>query len=152
MATAIAQRRDSQVKEYTFLWEGIDGNNRNVRGETKAASEAVRALGRRAVLVASTGLSGHYFTREINDDDDRIVSAEADSENRKLLEMIGAGRCAEAMDSVAGYAAKTGADMQFKSYYWLMGAMGAAERMKGKVLGYGSIWGSGAAVVEFTPD
>jgi type IV pilus assembly protein PilC len=41
MATAIAQRRDSNVKEYTFLWEGIDRNNRNVRGETKAASEAV---------------------------------------------------------------------------------------------------------------
>ncbi len=41
MATAIAQRRDSQVKEYTYLWEGTDRNNRNVRGETKAASEAV---------------------------------------------------------------------------------------------------------------
>jgi type IV pilus assembly protein PilC len=41
MATAVAQRRESQVKEYTFLWEGIDRNNRNVRGETKAASEAV---------------------------------------------------------------------------------------------------------------
>ena len=47
------------------------------------------------------------------------------------------------------YAAKSGADMQFKSYYWLMGAIGA-DRVKGKVLGYGSIWGSGAAVVEFT--
>src|SRR5215468_6521320 len=41
MATAIAQRRESQVKEYTFLWEGVDRNNRHVRGETKAASEAV---------------------------------------------------------------------------------------------------------------
>ena len=41
MATAIAQRRDSQVKEYTFLWEGVDRNNRHIRGETKAASEAV---------------------------------------------------------------------------------------------------------------
>jgi hypothetical protein len=30
-----------------------------------------------------------------------------------------------------------------------MGAMGA-ERTKGRVLGYGSIWGSGAAVIEFT--
>jgi type IV pilus assembly protein PilC len=39
MATAIAQRRD--VKEYTYLWEGIDRNNRQIRGETKAASEAV---------------------------------------------------------------------------------------------------------------
>src|SRR5262249_9730858 len=41
MATAIASRRDPQVKEYTFLWEGVDRNNRHVRGETKAASEAV---------------------------------------------------------------------------------------------------------------
>src|SRR6516162_6688279 len=41
MATAIAQRRESQIKEYTFLWEGVDRNNRHVRGETKAASEAV---------------------------------------------------------------------------------------------------------------
>jgi len=41
MATAIASRRGTEVKEYTFLWEGIDRNNRHVRGETKAASEAV---------------------------------------------------------------------------------------------------------------
>jgi len=41
MATAIAQRRDTRVKEYTYLWEGIDRNNRNVRGEVKAASETV---------------------------------------------------------------------------------------------------------------
>jgi type IV pilus assembly protein PilC len=41
MATAIAQRRDTRVKEYTYLWEGVDRNNRNVRGEVKAASETV---------------------------------------------------------------------------------------------------------------
>ncbi|HEX9275736.1 MAG TPA: type II secretion system F family protein [Casimicrobiaceae bacterium] len=41
MATAIAQRRDTRVKEYTYLWEGTDRNNRNVRGEIKAASETV---------------------------------------------------------------------------------------------------------------
>jgi type IV pilus assembly protein PilC len=39
--TAVATRRDTRVKEYTFLWEGTDRNNRNVRGEAKAASEAV---------------------------------------------------------------------------------------------------------------
>ena len=39
MATATAQRRD--VKEYTFVWEGVDRNNRQVRGETRAASETV---------------------------------------------------------------------------------------------------------------
>jgi type IV pilus assembly protein PilC len=44
MATATtAQRRvpRKDVKEFTFLWEGFDRNNRNVRGEMKAASETV---------------------------------------------------------------------------------------------------------------
>jgi len=40
MATATtAQRRD--VKEYIFVWEGFDRNNRQVRGETRAASDTV---------------------------------------------------------------------------------------------------------------
>src|SRR5437762_13119315 len=38
-ATSTAQRRD--VKEFTFVWEGVDRNNRQVRGEMKAASETV---------------------------------------------------------------------------------------------------------------
>ena len=119
----------------------------------QAAADAVRALGRRAVVVASTGLSGHYFTREITDDEDRIVTEQDDAENRKLLDLMTAGKIADAMDLVPEYAAKTGADMQFKSYYWLMGAIGSGRvnsKISGKVLGYGSIWGSGAAVVEFT--
>jgi type IV pilus assembly protein PilC len=37
--TATASRRD--VKEYTFVWEGVDRNNRQVRGEAKAASQTV---------------------------------------------------------------------------------------------------------------
>ena len=44
MATATtAQRRvpRREVKEFTYLWEGFDRNNRNVRGEMKAASETV---------------------------------------------------------------------------------------------------------------
>jgi type IV pilus assembly protein PilC len=41
MATAstAAQRRD--VKEFIFVWEGLDRNNRQVRGEMRAASETV---------------------------------------------------------------------------------------------------------------
>jgi type IV pilus assembly protein PilC len=39
MATATATRKD--VKEYTYVWEGVDRSNRQVRGESKAASETV---------------------------------------------------------------------------------------------------------------
>src|SRR5215470_16052353 len=38
-ATSAAQRRD--VKEFIFVWEGLDRNNRQVRGEMRAASETV---------------------------------------------------------------------------------------------------------------
>ena len=40
MATATANAR-REVKEYTYIWEGIDRNNRQVRGESRAASETV---------------------------------------------------------------------------------------------------------------
>ena len=38
-ATQAATRRD--VKEYTYIWEGVDRANRQVRGEARAASETV---------------------------------------------------------------------------------------------------------------
>ncbi|HEX8010310.1 MAG TPA: type II secretion system F family protein [Casimicrobiaceae bacterium] len=61
MATAIAQRRDSRVKEYTYLWEGIDRNNRNVRGETKAASETVVTSNLRRQGIRITKLKRQTF-------------------------------------------------------------------------------------------
>src|SRR5215218_10526168 len=39
MAIATAQHKD--VKEYTFLWSGVDRNQREIRGEVRAASETV---------------------------------------------------------------------------------------------------------------
>jgi len=44
MATATTAARRlprKDVKEFTYLWEGFDRNNRNVRGEMKGASETV---------------------------------------------------------------------------------------------------------------
>lgn len=114
----------------------------------KAVGDAVRALGRRAVVIGCSGLSGHWFTHDIKDDEDRIVGEADDAENRRLLDLIAQGDCSAAMDAVPDYAAKTGADMQFKAFYWLLGALGS-QTAKGKLLGYGPIWGSGAAVVEF---
>jgi type IV pilus assembly protein PilC len=59
--TAVAPRRDTRVKEYTFLWEGIDRNNRNVRGESKAASEAVVTSNLRRQGVRITKLKRQTF-------------------------------------------------------------------------------------------
>jgi type IV pilus assembly protein PilC len=76
-ATGTAQRRD--VKEYTYLWEGVDRNNRQVRGESKAASETVvttnlRRQGIRVVKIRRQSFRGGrkvtekditFFTRQL---------------------------------------------------------------------------------------
>jgi len=41
MATATATLKRRDVKEYTYIWEGVDRNNRQIRGEVRAASETV---------------------------------------------------------------------------------------------------------------
>src|SRR6266566_6551053 len=61
MATAVAQRRESQVKEYTYLWEGVDRNNRNIRGESKAASETVVTSNLRRQGIRITKLKRQTF-------------------------------------------------------------------------------------------
>src|SRR5258706_679196 len=78
MATATtAQRRD--VKEYPYLWEGVDRNNRQVRGESRAASETVvttnlRRQGVRVVKIKRQTFRGGravgekditFFTRQL---------------------------------------------------------------------------------------
>src|SRR6202158_43108 len=84
MAIATAQRRArapqrKEVKEFTFLWEGFDRTNRNVRGEMKAASETVvtsnlRRQGIRIVKVRKQTFRGGrrvsekditFFTRQL---------------------------------------------------------------------------------------
>ncbi len=70
MATATtAQRRD--VKEYTYLWEGIDRNNRQVRGESKAASETVVTTNLRRQGIRITKIKRQTFRggRRVNEKD-----------------------------------------------------------------------------------
>ncbi len=83
-ATTTAQRRD--VKEYTFLWEGVDRNNRQVRGESKAASETVvttnlRRQGIRVVKIRKQSFRGG---RKVNEKDITFFT-------RQLATMLKAG-------------------------------------------------------------
>ena len=78
MVTATApSRRD--VKEFTYIWEGVDRNNRQVRGESRAASETVvttnlRRQGVRIVKIKRQSYRGGravgekditFFTRQL---------------------------------------------------------------------------------------
>ena len=59
--TATATARGIRVKEYTFIWEGVDRNNRQVRGETKAASETVVTTNLRRQGIRLTKLRRQTF-------------------------------------------------------------------------------------------
>ena len=92
MATATAQRREVRrdprrdVKEYTFLWEGNDRNNRNVRGEMKAASETVVTTNLRRQGIRITKLRRQSFRggRRVNEKDITFFT-------RQLATMLKAG-------------------------------------------------------------
>src|SRR3982751_115879 len=64
MATTTANNpaaRGIRVKEYTFIWEGTDRNNRQVRGETKGASETVVTTNLRRQGIRLTKLRRQTF-------------------------------------------------------------------------------------------
>jgi len=91
MATATAQRRARapqrrEVKEFTYLWEGFDRSNRNVRGEMKAASEIVVTsnLRRQGIRIVKLRKQTFRGGRRVNEKDITFFT-------RQLATMLKAG-------------------------------------------------------------
>jgi type IV pilus assembly protein PilC len=87
MATiATAGRRDLKVKEQTFLWEGVDRNNKPMRGELRAVSETVATtnLRRQGIRVLKIKRQVYRGGRSISDKDMTFFT-------RQLATMLKAG-------------------------------------------------------------
>ena len=112
-----------------------------------AANQAVR-LGRRVAVVGVGGLSGSAFRHEIDPADDRIASTSEDAWNRRMLDLMVKGDASAVKALIADYAREARADMGFKHFAWVLGAMGGRFH-SATVHAYGAVYGSGAAVVEF---
>ena len=112
-----------------------------------AANQAVR-LGRRVAVVGVGGLSGSAFRHEIDPADDHIASESEDAWNRRMLNMMVKGDASAMKALIADYAREARADMGFKHFAWVLGAVGGRFH-SATVHAYGPIYGSGAAVVEF---
>ena len=86
MATAAVARRDLKVKEQTFLWEGVDRNNKPMRGELRAASETVATtnLRRQGIRVLKIKRQSFRGGRSISDKDMTFFT-------RQLATMLKAG-------------------------------------------------------------
>lgn len=112
-----------------------------------AVAQAV-AQGKRVAVIAVGGLSGTVFREQIDFAADRIASDGDDAWNRDILHMLEKGDTAGLAEAVPLFAKDARADMGFKHFAWLLGAMGGSFS-GAKVLAYGPTYGAGAAVVEF---
>ena len=74
----------------------VSSNMYSNRAETivlgKAARDALKAQGKKAVIVAVSTLSNRMFTKHVEPQDDRIHSAKDEEWNRKILEFFEDGR------------------------------------------------------------
>jgi type IV pilus assembly protein PilC len=86
MATATVARRDVKVKEQTFVWEGVDRNNKTMRGEMRAVSETVATtnLRRQGIRVVKIKRQAYRGGRSITDKDMTFFT-------RQLATMLKAG-------------------------------------------------------------
>ena len=87
MATAIApSRADTRIKEFQFVWEGIDRNNKPTRGETRGASETVVTTNLRRQGIRITKIKRQTFRggRKISERDITFFT-------RQLATMLKAG-------------------------------------------------------------
>lgn len=114
----------------------------------RAVRQAIEESGKRAVVIACSGLSTRFFTEEIDPQTDHVSRPEDDAWNRRILGLIEQGKNNEALALSGEYAQAAVADMGFKAFAWLMGVL-ATPATPGQVLAYGPVWGSGAAVVEY---
>jgi len=86
MATALAPRVDNRVKEFLFVWEGVDRNNKPVRGETRGVSETVVStnLRRQGIRISKIKRQSYRGGRRITDKDVAFFT-------RQLATMLKAG-------------------------------------------------------------
>jgi 2-aminophenol/2-amino-5-chlorophenol 1,6-dioxygenase alpha subunit len=115
----------------------------------RLAAQTAHEMGRRVAVVGVGGLSGSIFREEIDVRQDRIARTEDDIWNRRILDLIERADLASLRKEIPQFAAQARADMGFKHFYWILGAL------DGKFYGarthaYGPVYGSGAAVVEFS--
>jgi 2-aminophenol/2-amino-5-chlorophenol 1,6-dioxygenase alpha subunit len=114
-----------------------------------AAMRAAGSLGRRVAVVAVSGLSSALTQRWIEPHEDRVEQPGHERWDRRMLDLLAAGRLADALALREEYAREAEVDSQFRALAFLAGAGGLDG--PADVPAYGPIWGTGAAVLHWPP-
>lgn len=104
---------------------------------------------KRIAVVGVGGLSGSLFRTVIDPRSDRIANPDDDRWNQRILQLVESADVAGLRRALPEFARDARAEMGGKHIHWILGAL--QGRFPGaRVHGYGPLYGSGAAVVEFT--
>lgn len=98
-------------------------------------------------IVVVSGLSGRYFTTEIDYREDHIRDPKDDVWNKKILAAMHNGEWKNLKEMLPNYCHECKVDMGFKGLAFLQGAGACEEGKTLKTIAYGAIYGTGAAVM-----
>lgn len=120
----------------------------------EATRRAVIQSGKRAVLLASNSLSHRHFTEEPAVPEDmsfeHIYNHNQYQWDMRVLAHMRAGRCHELLNEMPDFVEQAQSEAQAGSLSWLLGALGVPS-YPAKVHAYGTVIGTGNAVVEWAP-
>ncbi len=119
-----------------------------------ATREAIEASGKRAVLLASCSLSHRHFVNEPDIPEDmsyeRIHHHGQYLWDMKVLDMMRRGQCRELLDIMPEFIEMATSETKVGSLNWMLEAMNVPD-YPAEVHGYGTVIGTGNAVVEWNP-
>lgn len=119
----------------------------------QATREAVEASGKRAVLLSSNSLSHRHFTKEpplVEDMSyEHINNHNQYLWDMKMIELMKKGKSKEMIDVLSDFTEQANAETDSGSLSWMMSAMNFPD-YPAEVHGYGTVIGTGNAVVEWS--
>lgn len=118
----------------------------------KATRSAIEKSGRRAVLLSSNSLSHRHFTQEPEVVED-MSHEHINNHNQylwdmKMIELMKAGKSREMIDILTDFTEQATAETDGGSLTWMMSALDF-PKYPAEVHGYGTVIGTGNAVVEW---
>ena len=137
----------------------VSSNVYSDRAETvvlaKSSLDALKKQGKKAVVVLVSSLSNRYLEEPIDYSAPERIHSKKDHEwNLKFLEFLSQGRLEDAAQLSRQFHREARVSkkvVSFKPYWWLSTMMGETNALRGEVLAYEPVHGTGAALVSFTP-
>lgn len=120
----------------------------------RATAKAIEASGKRVVLLASNSLSHRHFVDEPDLPEDMSREHIYNHNNylwdMRMIDLIKRGRNAEILDIMPEFTSQAVSETDGGGFSWLLAAMGVPE-LAGEVYAYGTVIGTGNAVVGWFP-